>query len=69
MSDHNQVLTEINNIEEYVKKGYHVSDFKEDLYGAQITWRDDENTEMMRVSTADGRKYITTYMISQYITV
>lgn len=65
MPDMKETFSEIAKVENYIRQGYRVENYKEDLYGAHVMWGNDKKqVEPMDIFTPECRKFITTYMFT-----
>ncbi|WP_282033433.1 hypothetical protein [Metabacillus indicus] len=66
MSDYQEYLAERDKIDYYLGKGWKISSVTENLSGAFLVFKDQDDTEAeMHVKTADGRKYFSAMLIAQ----
>ncbi|MEK3805078.1 hypothetical protein MHB63_00570 [Bacillus sp. FSL H8-0547] len=66
MSDYQEYLAERDKIDYYLGKGWKISSVTENLNGAFLVFKDQDDSEAeMQVKTADGRKYFSAMLIAQ----
>ena len=66
MSDYQEYLAERDKMDYYLGKGWKISSVIENLSGAFIVFKDQDDSEAeMQVKTADGRKYFSAMLIAQ----
>lgn len=60
-----EAFQEIAVIEQYIAQGYTITEYKEDLYGAHVTWTKGDDVENIDFLTPEARKFMTTHMFAQ----
>ncbi|MFS0781765.1 hypothetical protein [Bacillus sp. 1P06AnD] len=69
MSDYQQYVGEKLEIDSLMKKGYRIRSVNETLDGAFLTFYHDveKQNELIRVMTANGRKYFSTFLLDRSV--
>ncbi|MEH7304240.1 hypothetical protein [Neobacillus drentensis] len=67
MSDHQQFLDERDKIDFLIQKGYRISGVKEHLNGATVEFEHPKGnvTEILKIGTANARKYFASLLLKQ----